>query len=238
MVRTVNQREREQRQRDIVEAARRLVYAKGYQRMTIADIRSLVGLSNGAFFHYFTSKPAVLEALAERVGREAAASVAPGLSDPELSPVTKLQLFFSNLDHLRSAHQDVVVELLRTWYTDDNVLVRERVDVAVREHRGPLLTEVIREGVGQGSFSTSRPDLAADIVLTLIARLGAAQARSLLRDLDAVDRSALIEEILDTRDEFVTAVERVLAAPTGCLTRGTPEAVEAWLEAVHPEGAR
>ncbi len=216
-----------------MEAAGRLVYAKGYERMTIQDIRGLVGLSNGAFFHYFKSKPAVLEALVERVGRDSAAPLAAVLADAELSPVAKVQQFFVTLDHLRITHQDVMVELLRGWYTDDNARVRQRVDDAIRQQRGPLLAEVIRQGVAEGVFATGHPDQAADIVLTLIARMGALQAQLLLGGVDAIGRPSLVEKILTVRAAFMDAVERTLGAPANCLSRGTPAAVQTWLDALH-----
>jgi AcrR family transcriptional regulator len=235
MVRTVNQREHDQRRDDIVDAAGALLYAKGYEKMTIQDIRDQVGLTNGAFFHYFKSKPDVLAAWVERVSRETAAPLTVVLTDPGLSAVTKLQQFFGGLDHLRAAHADLVVELLRTWYTDENARVRQRVDEAVRAQRAPLLAEVIRQGVSEGVFAPLQAEQAADIVLTLIARLGTVQAQVLLGQGDAVDRSSLVRQILTTRAAFVDAVERVLGAPANCLSRGTPAAVETWLEALHQD---
>lgn len=233
MVRTVNQREHDQRRDDIVDAAGALLYAKGYEKMTIQDIRDHIGLTNGAFFHYFKSKPDVLAAWVVRVGRETAAPLTAVLTDPALSAVAKLQQFFGGLDHLRAAHQDLVVELLRTWYTDDNARVRQRVDEAVRAQRTPLLAEVIRQGVAEGVFAPIHPEQAADIVLTLIARLGTVQAQVLLGSGDVSDRSALVDQILTARAAFMDAVERVLGAPTNSLSRGTPAAVDTWLDALH-----
>lgn len=229
----MNRYEHDQRRAAIVEAARHVIFRKGYERMTIEDIRGRTGLSNGAFFHYFRSKPAVLEALVEQIRREGDAPLAAVLEDSQLPALAKLQKFFVTLEHVRATHQEVVVDLLRVWYTEDNVRVRQRVGDAVREHRRPLLAEVIRQGVRDGTFTTSYPEQAADITLTLIERMGAAHAQLLLAGLGSRDRQALVEEVLTVRAAFLEAIERVLGAPPDALPRGTSAAVEAWLDALH-----
>ena len=57
------------RRNEILDAAQRLVYRKGYEQMTIQDILDDLHLSKGAFYHYFDSKQSLLEALIERMGR-------------------------------------------------------------------------------------------------------------------------------------------------------------------------
>ncbi len=48
-----------QERNEILTAAQRIVFAKGYERMTIQDILADLKISSGAFYHYFDSKPAV-----------------------------------------------------------------------------------------------------------------------------------------------------------------------------------
>ncbi len=45
---------------EILNAARRLMFSKGYERMSIQDILSEVRISSGAFHHYFASRGALL----------------------------------------------------------------------------------------------------------------------------------------------------------------------------------
>src|SRR5215831_16667548 len=55
------------RRNEILDVAQRLVYTKGYEQMTIQDIVDDLQLSKGAFYHYFDSKQALLEALVQRL---------------------------------------------------------------------------------------------------------------------------------------------------------------------------
>ncbi len=53
------------RRNEILDVAQRLIYTKGYEQMTIQDILSDLQISKGAFYHYFDSKQALLEAIIE-----------------------------------------------------------------------------------------------------------------------------------------------------------------------------
>src|SRR5262245_60160918 len=105
MARTVKEQEYAQKRNDILDAAQRLVYAKGYERMTIQDILADLQISNGAFYHYFDSKPAVLEGFIERIRQEVEQPLLPIIRDPHLTAIEKLQGFFDTLDRLRIAHK-------------------------------------------------------------------------------------------------------------------------------------
>lgn len=93
MARTVKKDEFATKRNEILNAAQRLVYTKGYERMTIQDILEILQISKGAFYHYFDSKPAVLEALIERIGEETNKPLLPILQNPNLSAIEKLRGF-------------------------------------------------------------------------------------------------------------------------------------------------
>ena len=63
MARKVKEEDYASRRNEILDAARTLVYTKGYEQMSIQDILDALKISKGAFYHYFDSKPALLEAL-------------------------------------------------------------------------------------------------------------------------------------------------------------------------------
>src|SRR5262245_33764341 len=180
MARTVKQEEYIAKRNDILDAAQRLVYAKGYERMTIQDILADVQISSGAFYHYFDSKPAVLSAFIERIKQETEKPLLPIVHDPHLPAIDKLQGFFDTLDRLRIAHKADVVKLGRVWYTDANAIVRQKVDEAVMAQRTPLLTEIVRQGVREGVFTTAYPDQAGEVILSLLQGMGNTHAKLLL----------------------------------------------------------
>ncbi|NTV65585.1 MAG: hypothetical protein HGA65_18905 [Oscillochloris sp.] len=103
---------------------------------------------------------------------------------------------------------------MRSWYADENALVRQRIQESMLEHIALLLNDLIGEAVREGTLYTPYPDMAGQIILALMVRLGDAFAQILF----APDRSA---EICETTRRIVAAyndaIERVLGAAAGSL---------------------
>jgi len=218
------------KRQEILEAAERFVFTKGYEQMSIQDILDEVKMSSGAFHHYFDSRAALLEALIEWIKQATEEPLLPIIHDPRLSAVEKLQGFFETLDRLRSARQADVVKLLRVWYTDDNAIVRQKVDEAILEQRAPLLTKVVRQGIREGSFTTAYPEKASEILLVLLQGMGNTHARLLLslvqkRD----DDQRVIAEIIATHAAYMDAVERGLGALPHSFYRADVDVVNVWV---------
>src|SRR5215218_8567229 len=123
MARSVNETEYAARRNAILDVALRLVYTKGYDQMAIQDILDELQISKGAFYHYFDSKPALLEALTERLGQEALQLLNPIVQDPHLPAIEKLQRFFDTAVRWKTARKTFMIELVRVWYTDHNAIV-------------------------------------------------------------------------------------------------------------------
>jgi AcrR family transcriptional regulator len=231
MARTVKKDEFATKRNEILNAAQRLVYTKGYERMTIQDILEILQISKGAFYHYFDSKPAVLEALIERIGEETNKPLLPILQNPNLSAIEKLRGFFDTLDNLRTMHRAQVIKLARVWYTDENAIVRQKVDEAVRAQRAPLLVEIVRQGVQEDIFTTPYPDMAGEVVLSLLQGMGNAHASLLFFPKRENDKQFTLKHTIAVYDAYMDAIERVLGAPAGSLPRTDVQAIKAWLDA-------
>lgn len=236
MARTVNKAEYTAKRNQILDTAQRLVYTKGYERMTLQDILAELQISSGAFYHYFDSKPAVLEAFIERIRQETEKPLLPIIHDPQLSAIEKFQGFFDTLDRLRIAHKADVVTLGHIWYTDDNAIVRQKVDEAVREQRAPLLNEIVRQGIREGAFTIADPDQAGDIILSLLQGMGNAHAKLLLSCDQAPDAQRSIATIVAIHAAYMDAIERVLSVPLHSFYRVDAEAVNVWVAAWQDTG--
>ena len=232
MARTVNEQGYAEKRNEILDVAQRLIFAKGYERMTIGDVLTALKISSGAFYHYFDSKPALLEAFIERGQEDVEKIIIPIIHDPDLSAIEKLQRFFDTLDQMRSAQQTFLVELLRVWYTDHNAIVREKVNQVILERRGPMMNEIVRQGIQEGAFTTPYPDQAGEVILSLLQGMGNSHARLLLSLDQDSDEQSCVEEIVAVHSAYMDAVERVLGAPPNSLYRTNAEAVNVWVSAL------
>ena len=64
MARTLNPTLHTVRRDAFLDVAQRLVQTKGYEAMSVQDVLDELEASKGAFYHYFDSKQALLEAVA------------------------------------------------------------------------------------------------------------------------------------------------------------------------------
>jgi AcrR family transcriptional regulator len=232
MARTVKPEAVAAKRREILDAAQRLVLTRGYEQVSIQDILDEVRISSGAFHHYFDSRGALLEAFIERMKQEMEKPLLPILHDPHLSAIEKLQGFFDLVERARSANRADVISLLRVWYSDDNAIMRLKVDESLREQRTPLFTEIIRQGIREGIFSTSYPEYAGEVIVYLLMGMNNTHARLLLSLEQGDDDLRIVEEIVTTYAVYMDAIERVLGAPPHSFSRIDIDAVNVWASAL------
>lgn len=216
----------------ILTAAERLIYTKGYERMTIQDLLDELQISKGAFFHYFESKAAVLEAIIRRMQEAAEQPLRAIVDDPDLPAIDKLNRFFTSLDQSRTRYEAFIAELLRVWLSDDNAIVREKVHQAMTERRAPMLNRIVGQGIQEGTFATPNPDQAGEVIMTLARGMGDTLAGLMLACAQGGDRQHYADRIAATYEAYVSAVERLLAAPPGSIDRPDSAAIMALLGSI------
>ena len=64
----------EKRREQILAAAEEMFYQNGYERTTVSDIITALGLSKGGFYHHFESKEALLQAICDRKAEDSYAA--------------------------------------------------------------------------------------------------------------------------------------------------------------------
>ena len=225
MVRTLNPAAHALKRDAFVDAAQGLIVTRGYQRLSIQDVLDELGASKGAFYHYFDSKGALLAAVVESTVDAAIETVQPIATDPQLSAVRKFEGIFSGIAQWKGERTELMLELLRVWFSDDNTVVREGLRRAVTERLTPLLDGILRQGVAEGTFSVSSTEGATSVLLALILGLNETASRLFLaRKANAVS----FEDVERTLVSFGEAFERVLGIPAGSLALGGETAVRRW----------
>ena len=214
------------RRTEILDVAQRLVNTKGYEQMTIQDILDDLQISKGAFYHYFDSKQALLEALVERMGNQVEQLVLPIVHDPALPALEKLQRIFDMLNRWKIARKEFYLAVMRVWYADDNAIVRQKLRVAGVKTVAPWFSAIIRQGIQEGVFTNSYPDQAGEVVMSLIEDLDETLGEMLLSVKPERD---VMRRVENTVAVYTDAVERVLGIPTGSLHLTDVETLKEWV---------
>jgi AcrR family transcriptional regulator len=214
MVRSVKEEDYAARRNEILDVAYQLVYTKGYEQMTIQDILEKLQISKGAFYHYFDSKQALLEALCDRLMDESEKILLPVMQDETLSGIEKLNAYFSTAGRWKTTYKTYLMQLLHTWYTDDNAIVRQKVSAKAFARITPYLTTIIQQGIREGSMVTPYPEWAGNIILALFLSLGDTFSNLLLAYQGSDDE---LKQAQATVAAHVNALERVLGTASGSL---------------------
>jgi AcrR family transcriptional regulator len=225
--RTVDRVAHAARRDEFIEAGRRLIQTRGYERFTIDDLLAEVGASKGAFYHYFDSKPALLEAVVERFADEVVAAAASVVTDPRLPAVAKLERYFAAIAARKTAERHFLEELLRVWYSDENAIVREKIRRQTIRLVAPHIAAIIRQGIAEGTFALTDPDETARVVLALILDAGdEAGELYLARRAGTVTLDAVRRRVAS----YGTAIERLLGLQPGGLQLVDDETLQTWFE--------
>jgi AcrR family transcriptional regulator len=225
MPRIVREEEYAIRRNQILDTALRLVYTKGFEQMTIQDILDEQHISKGAFYHYFDSKAAVLEALVERIVDEVEPLLSSIVQDSRLSALEKFQRFFDMTARWKTDRIDLMLGLVRVWYADENAIVRQKVFATTLKRVTPWLTGIAHQGVQEGVFTITYPDTFCQMIFYLIQGMGDTFVELLFKEQDKHTARQQATRMAAAYDE---ALERVLGAPNGSINLIDTETLEAW----------
>jgi AcrR family transcriptional regulator len=233
MPRTVDHAARTLRRDEFIDAAQRLMQTKGYEQMSVQELLSDLGASKGAFYHYFDSKQALLQAMVDRMGDVVTANLAAIVETPGLAPVARLERFFSETATWKTERKDLFVALLRVWYSDDNAIVRDKLRRDSMRRLAPLLARIIEEGNATGAFDARHPAEAAQVVVALMFSVGDIVGERFTADDLSGRARAAVERV---GASFTEALERVLGARAGSLQLMDESTLDAWFgPATRPE---
>jgi AcrR family transcriptional regulator len=227
MARVVKPEEYAEKRNEILDSAYRLIYSKGFEAMSIQDILNDLHISKGAFYHYFDSKPDLLEALVERIGVEAERVILPIAQEPSLDTLAKLRCLFATISRYKTEQKEFLFALYRAWYDDTNALVRQKVITNTVSRFSPILSNIVKQGVEEGVLNTPFPEQAGELIWSLMQGMSDPLTQVFLNPKPSDDDLGRIEKVIAA---YTDAMERLLGAPTGSLEIVDMDTMREWLE--------
>lgn len=227
MARIVKEEEYGARRSEILDAALQLVYSKGYEKMTIQDILDRLKISKGAFYHYFDSKVEVLEAVVERMASQQVEPMFLSIvQDPNLPALEKLHRYFQMSTQWKTSNKAFLMQLLKIWYSDENALARQKMLAMTSQHVGPFFTEIVKQGVLEGIFTTPYPEVASRVIINLIYDLAYTSGHIFISA--EAGQGGTLQEAETLFAAYSDVMERILGAPKGSIQPMTTEAIRIW----------
>jgi len=157
--------------KEFLQAALDLFNQKGYEKTTIKDIIEAVGVSKGAFYHYFESKEDIIEAIAREYSNRAIGIIEGVTRREDLNAVEKINLVFRLINQYKEERTQQR-ERIRGAFSDDGNLKMERK--LFNQLKGQALKyfeEIVETGIKEGLFAETNVKEMADFLLLTINNL-------------------------------------------------------------------
>lgn len=142
----------DERKNEILDAAERLFYTKGYEKCTVNDILKEVNIAKGTFYYYFKSKEEVMDAIVSRY-KDIAVLRAEGVLMLDKSPQEKLMHAFMAMHIDDKIDSDMLDELHKT----ENALLHQKTLNQLVSSMAPILVKIIEEGIEKEVWSCKYP---------------------------------------------------------------------------------
>ncbi|MGE7954147.1 TetR/AcrR family transcriptional regulator [Lysinibacillus xylanilyticus] len=195
-------KEAQERRNEILDAADELFGQKGFDGTSTNDILEKVGIARGTLYYHFKSKEDIMDALIERYNAQilgAAKAIAAEKSIPVNERIVRVVMALNISDGNGK-------EMIDHIHKPQNALMHRKIQKVIINGLPPILTEIIREGIEQGLFSTPYPYECMEMVV--------AYTNTVFDD-DLVEMSN--EERASRIPAFVFNVERLLGVESGSL---------------------
>ena len=202
-----------ERRDQIIEAAERLFYEKGYEQNSVQDVLDALSLSKGGVYHYFQSKIELLEAVCRRQSVRDAEEMTAAVARQE-GAVARLNTLLRYCGLLRADRMDFALLVLRVGYLGGSLQLRACLREGLMETALPMMREIILEGMAENVFFTRFPDDIGELILQLFANI--TDELAMLIASGAPENQ--MGDMLTRLETYRCSVETLLGAPVGTIT--------------------
>ena len=193
---------------EIIRAAARIFYDKGYEATSLQDIASAVGLLKGSIYYYIETKEDLLYELVSRAQALMAATLVEDAATAAAPAPRRLRAFIGRWMALSAREREWATVAEREF----NRLSRRRLQEVIvrRDTFSAFVKSLIEQGVGEGAF-----DPAVDLSLATSAVF------ELMKTTHLWHRPGGPLTLLEIGDWYATFVVRGLGGPSWSLTHPT-----------------
>lgn len=202
----------DERRTQILDAAQMLFFSRGWDAVTVGDVLEEAGISKGGFYHHFAAKEDLLDGLIERMTMAALRTAEAARTNTSGDALARFNAFLAESIRWRAERGPELRFLTDVMLRPGNDVLFHRITTAANEAAGPLLAQMLAEGVAEGCFDVPEVVLTAETILNL--GHGRREAlRAAIRQAEAGEIDAATD-ILNTRMSAEGALlDRLLGLP-------------------------
>ena len=151
------------RREEIIKAARKLFLTKDYDKTTMQDVMSALGIAKGTIYHYFDSKEKLLEAVVLDIVNSRVADIEKKMQQAKGSVLENLRKLVE-LSQVAKEYPQLVDHLHRPA----NAGMHTRLLAETLLKFTPIYEKLIRQGCDENIFHTEHPLECAEFILAAV----------------------------------------------------------------------
>ncbi|MDP8203693.1 MAG: TetR/AcrR family transcriptional regulator [Candidatus Tenebribacter mawsonii] len=97
-----------ERRSEILQKAQELFYKYGYTKTSVNMVIEALGISKGAFYHYFKSKEEMLDCLSDRLMQSIISKIESAINSTNLNAIEKLNIMYKESGNYKVENIDSV----------------------------------------------------------------------------------------------------------------------------------
>lgn len=201
----------EERRLEFLNTSLRLFNEKGYEKTTVNDIIVAMGLSKGAFYHYFESKEDVVEQIADAYADKFFRIAEEIAERRDMDAVEKVNQVFKMVQTRRKGSREEREKIRSMFRENSNQRLEQKLFSKFRERFRSPARRIIEEGVQSGLFGSFNPEEAADFLLLSARGLNIATEELAMEALseESGDPASLERRMEEKLDFYEKALGRV-----------------------------
>ena len=141
-----------QRKMEYLETALKLFNEKGYEKTTIKDIIDAMGVSKGAFYHYFQSKEDIIEEISDAYAERVLKQTQNLANRQDLRPTEKINELFRMVQGYKKSHNEKRQKIKNIFQEDQNLKLQRKIITKLRDQMMKSVLKMIEEGITAGEF--------------------------------------------------------------------------------------
>lgn len=154
-----------QTKENIIAAAVQLFMEKGFEKTSMMDIANTLGISKGGIYHHFKSKEAIIHAVREHKANSVEESLHQWTADIDTETAReKLTAILEK--NIADTEAHALDDVFRSQIKSADFILSLMKDAI--NSNAPVFADILKEGIQDGSITTTYPDETAEVFFLLI----------------------------------------------------------------------
>ena len=207
------------RKQEFFDAAVELVNERGYDNITIQSLIDKLGVSKGAFYHYFKSKQELLDVIITHYTKRVVKKLQKVVDDKKLNALQKFNKMVFTAKEFKAAQREINIEFIKLIRQGSISLISSRALEISMEIVRPIWLKIVCQGVEEGIFDIPYPEEMTTLLIHVANNCNATLGRIFL---ESTQKSNLIETLKKQIQFYEDTFERLLGVEKGSIDLAGP----------------